>query len=171
MTKGIYHQATRLLTKEGNLDHHSMIIQRLLNALDSCHAAKNLHARRSEKLQEQLAAKDSLNSDLMANCNQLRDRCWMAESELAGWQKIAIDERARRIISMEPEAKFDRYDLQECPRIGYICDENDGYCVLSECPSRTFWEQIAAKELQLEADSMQSEELAHVTLDRIRDGA
>jgi chromosome segregation ATPase len=29
-----------------------------------------------------LAAKDSLNNDLMANCNQLRDRCWKAEAEV-----------------------------------------------------------------------------------------
>ena len=74
MTKGIYYQAARMLTKEGNLDHHSMIIQKLLNALDNCHAAKNLHARRSEKLQEQLAAKDI---------------------ELVRWQQIAQDRTAR----------------------------------------------------------------------------
>jgi len=69
--------------------------------------------------------------------------------ECEEWKRIAIEERAQRIISMEPEAKFDRYDLQECPQICYICDENDGYCVLSECPSKTFWKQIAAKELNL----------------------
>jgi hypothetical protein len=47
-----------------------------------------------EKRLEQLAAKDALNNDLMANCNQLRDRCWKAESKLARWQKIAIKERS-----------------------------------------------------------------------------
>ena len=107
-------------------------------------------------LQREIAAKDTLNNDLMANCNQLRDRCWKAEGEIAKWQKIAIDERAQRIISMEPEAKFDRYGLQECPRIGYICDENDGHCVLSECPSKTFWRQTAAQELHLEMSQSQS---------------
>ena len=76
----------------------------------------------------------------------------VAECEF--WQQRAIEERAQRIISMGPEEKFDRYDLQECPKIGYICDENDGYCVLSECPSITFWKQIAAKELGLQEEKI-----------------
>jgi len=63
-------------------------ISRLRAQVENCHAAKNLHARRSEKLQEQLTAKDALNNDLMANFNQLRDRCWKAESELARWQQM-----------------------------------------------------------------------------------
>jgi len=33
--------------------------------------------------------------DLLANCNQLRERCWKAESELARWEHIAIEATAR----------------------------------------------------------------------------
>lgn len=63
----------------------------------------------AERLEGLLAAKDALNNDLMSNCNQLRDRCWKAEGELARWQKIAIDELAR---SMYNEAMIGReYDL------------------------------------------------------------
>ena len=64
-----------------------------------------------KKFLEAVAAKDSLNTDLMANCNQLRDRCWKAESKLARWQQIAINELAR---SMYNEAMIDReYDLPD----------------------------------------------------------
>lgn len=41
----------------------------------------------AERLEGLLAAKDDLNNDLMANCNQLRNGCWKAESELARFQK------------------------------------------------------------------------------------
>jgi hypothetical protein len=45
----------------------------------------------------EIAVKDSLNNDLIANCNQLRNRCWKAESELARWRQIAIDLKAKEI--------------------------------------------------------------------------
>ncbi|MCK9566685.1 MAG: hypothetical protein M0Q43_11630, partial [Methanothrix sp.] len=50
-----------------------------------------------ETASKTLATKDVLNNDLMANCNQLRDRCWKAEGELARWQKIAMDLKAKEI--------------------------------------------------------------------------
>jgi hypothetical protein len=48
-------------------------------------------------LVEEIKQCKSLNNGLMANCNQLRDRCWKAEGELSKWQQIAIDERAQII--------------------------------------------------------------------------
>jgi len=85
--------------------------------------AERAHESLDAIRRNQLAAKDSLNNDLMANCNQLRDRCWKAESEverlleedkmndlqihnmdlqlidkdieLTRWKEIAIDERAK----------------------------------------------------------------------------
>ncbi|MCK9568922.1 hypothetical protein M0R72_08275 [Candidatus Pacearchaeota archaeon] len=97
------------------------------------------NAEESAKLQRllmQLAAKDAiisdelarrkalgaLNEDLMANCNQLRDRCWKAESELARWQQIAIDERAAKIqeansgdfVDAQGNYIFQVMDIEKC---------------------------------------------------------
>lgn len=76
-------------------------------------------------LTDELAAKDSLNNDLMVNCNQLRDRCWKVESELSRWRQIAIEER------------FNYLDL---------CDAQ--YYPNGDRPD---YRAQAAKELQLEA--------------------
>jgi len=41
-----------------------------------------MHLRRENELR-QMNELGTQNNDLMANCNQLRDRCWKAEGELA----------------------------------------------------------------------------------------
>jgi hypothetical protein len=68
-----------------------------------CAAKKNLVRRDVdiENLMKELAVKDSHNNDPMANCNQLRNRCWKAEGELAKWREIAIEAKAEAIYSME----------------------------------------------------------------------
>jgi hypothetical protein len=121
MTKGIYHQAARMLTKEGNLDHHSMIIQRLLNALDACRAAKNLHAMRSEKLQE----------------------------ELARLREIAIEATATRLGGLPNTGPCKhRTGYEYCELLNGICD---GYPhMLTICPSRDHWRAIAARALDIQ---------------------
>jgi hypothetical protein len=93
-----------------------------------------------QRLLMQLATKDALNNDLMANCNQLRDRCWKAESKLARWQKIAIEERAKRI---EAYCKYDG--------VGLKCDisSKGGWCDTCTQPSKI--RARAAKELNLQA--------------------
>ena len=146
MTKGIYHQAIRLLQKEGNLDHHSHIIQELVTEIkrlrvELC-AAKHHIMRRDEdiaNLMKEIAAKDALNNDLMANCNQLRDRCWKAEGELDRWQKITIEERAKHIKS------YCKYD-----DMGLKCDisSKGGWCDACTQPSKI--KAQAAKELNLQ---------------------
>jgi hypothetical protein len=67
--------------------------------MENCAATKNMVGRDEDiaNLMKEIAAKDALNDDLMANCNQLRNRCWKAEGELARWQKIAVEERAAKI--------------------------------------------------------------------------
>ncbi|MCK9185080.1 MAG: hypothetical protein M0Q16_06875 [Candidatus Cloacimonetes bacterium] len=37
--------------------------------------------------------------DLLANCNQLRTRCWKAEGDCQRWQQTAIEERANRLAA------------------------------------------------------------------------
>lgn len=120
-------------------------IQRL-RVLD-CVAEKNM-ARRDEdisNLVRELAVKDALNNDLMANCNQLRDRCWKAEGELARWQKIAINERAKQMNG--PCEYRTRYEW--CDKLEASCD---GFPhMFGGCPIKETWRSMAAKELQLEA--------------------
>jgi Mg2+ and Co2+ transporter CorA len=68
---------------------------------------------------QQLTAKDAEINDLMANCNQLRDRCWKAEGELVRWQKIAIDLKAvsyfvnfksrEQVFDLQPKEIQDKY--------------------------------------------------------------
>ena len=78
----------------------SEIVRDLVNEIEHHRDTDLMYARDKQwqkdyaALHRQLAAKDALNTDLMANCNQLRDRCWKAEGELARWRKIAIDEKA-----------------------------------------------------------------------------
>jgi hypothetical protein len=133
-------------------------ISRLQTQVENCHAAKNLHVRRSEKLQEQLAAKDALNNDLMANCNQLRDRCWKAESELARWQKIAIEATAMQLDDL-PNADRCKH------RTGYeYCDLLDDICdgfphMLEICPIKEHWMSIATKELNLQVTQPDDDKL------------
>lgn len=114
-------------------------ISRLQTQVENCHAAKNLHARRSEKLQEQLAAKDALNNDLMTNCNQLRDRCWKAESELARWQNIAIGAKAEAIYNLYWQGVITEHPTQS-HQMPVYCDLDD----------KTKYQADAAKELNLQ---------------------
>jgi len=141
-------------------------INRLRAQVENCHAAKNLHVRRSEKLQEQLAAKDSLNSDLMANCNQLRERCWKAESELDRWQKIAIEERSWLLLL--------ETDILDLPLRENYANQTEKYHDRATKELNLQVTQEAGYVERLESayitDSMQSEELAQAALDRIREG-
>jgi hypothetical protein len=91
-----------------------------------------------QRLLMQLATKDALNNDLMANCNQLRDRCWKAEGELARWQQLAIDLKAvsyfvnsksrEQVFDLQPKEIRDKYrdraakelDLQVTQEAGYV---------------------------------------------------
>ncbi|MDD3906422.1 MAG: hypothetical protein PHS46_07890 [Candidatus Omnitrophica bacterium] len=84
------------------------------------------------------------NDDLMANCNQLRDRCWKAEGELARWQQIAIEERAK--------CNWYKSTLDDL-EISYIPWDSiaTGGCNI---PLADYWQEYreqAAQELQLEA--------------------
>jgi hypothetical protein len=169
-------------------------IKRLRTQVENCHAAKNLHTRRSEKLQEQLATKDAANNDLMANCNQHRDRCRKAESELARWQKIAVDERARVLYfahagddmydtgCLEESDHFKTRHLPEAARelrLESAEDEPDAdnltiaYMMGSKKADerlKVLLKYVFRLERAYIADSMQSEELARAALGRIREG-
>ena len=63
-------------------------------SLDAAEALIRKNAETINAQAKRMVELESLNDDLLANCNQLRDRCWKAEGELDRWQKIAIDERA-----------------------------------------------------------------------------
>jgi hypothetical protein len=65
--------------------------------------------------------------------------------ELARWQKVARDERAKLIL--DSEDKFERAKIHHCPHITESCQDD---CDFSWCPSSDFWRSIAAQELQLE---------------------
>jgi len=93
--------------------------------------------------------------DLLANCNQLRERCWKTESELARWQQIAIDERAR--IILDAEDKFERAKIHHCPNTSESCQDD---CDLSWCPSAEFWRSVATKELGQAAKELDLEQEA-----------
>jgi len=82
--------------------------------------------------------------DLMANCNQLRDRCWKAEGELARWREIAIEERAKQ---MDGPCDF-RTKYEWCDIMRASCD---GFPHMWECcPNKDHWRSEAAKELNLQ---------------------
>jgi isopentenyldiphosphate isomerase len=127
-----------------------------------------------ESIKEQLAANDAINNDLMTNCNQLRDRCWKAESEvkhlreqlaevreeqenenkksfdvfifqkeqlvakdieLARWQEIAIEERAKSLV-IYPDTWDDLYEVIRHPK--------------TNAHSKDYYREQAAKELGIQ---------------------
>lgn len=68
-----------------------------------------MHLRRLNELR-QMNELGTQNKDLMANCNQLRDRCWKAERELATTRAALIKERNRYLVDFIHE--YD--DIQDC---------------------------------------------------------
>jgi len=113
----------------------------------------------SDASMEQLAAKDSLNSDLMANCNQLRDRCWKLENELARWRQIATVELCKTIAFAPSDAlksEYMQYAKLAAKELNLQSEHEMGY---TERLERAYI-----------ADSMQSEELARAALNKIREG-
>jgi DNA repair exonuclease SbcCD ATPase subunit len=102
-----------------------------------------MHLRRENELR-QMNELGTQNKDLMANCNQLRDRCWKAEGELARWQKNAIEEKAKQ---MSGPCDF-RTEYEWCDSRQASCD---GFPHMWECcPNQDHWLSIAAKELNLQ---------------------
>jgi hypothetical protein len=64
---------------------------------------------------------------------------------------MAVEERARYILETDEDGKkFVPLDIEECPHHDLGCDEE---CNLKRCPSKNFWLQVAAKELDLESTS------------------
>jgi len=99
------------------------------------------------ELHKQLAAKDALNNDLMTNCNQLRDRCWKAEGELARWREIAIEERAKIIFQqkMQPWRNLSHWDS--------LSEEDSKISVGGvdlPCPGKAHWRSISANDLDIQ---------------------
>jgi len=115
--------------------------------------------KRLRVLEANMKRRDDDIDDLLANCNQLRERCWKTESELARWQQIAIDERAR--IILDAEDKFERAKIHHCPNTSESCQDD---CDLSWCPSAEFWRSVATKELGQAAKELDLEqEASYVT--------
>ena len=75
--------------------------------------------------------------EVMANCNQLRKRCWKAEDQLAAWQKIAIEEYAKFLFYLQ-------YDDDPDPRISWHKEKAERPEFVSK-----YYDQ-AAKELGLQ---------------------
>lgn len=122
-------------------------IKRLQAQVENCHAAKNLHARRSEKLQEQLVAKDDLLTQNQLTIQMHHSNVLELQKELDRWQKIAIDEKLKYILERDGSFKFDLADTDHCPVTCHDCEED---CSFGWCPSKDFWRSIAAKELNLQ---------------------
>lgn len=81
----------------------------------------------------------ALRDDLVKNCNHLRNRAQKAESELARWQKIAIDERAGKLIlTRDCTQNEDAADFHHRCECGYS---------LEKCPIADWWREQAAREL------------------------
>jgi hypothetical protein len=55
--------------------------------------------------------------DLLANCSQLRERCWKAENELFRWQQIAIEERVNWLYAIESTGGYDMMKVAD------LCDK------------------------------------------------
>ncbi len=55
--------------------------------------------KRLRVLEANMKRRDDDIDDLLANCNQLRTRCWKAEGDCQRWQQIAIEERANRLAA------------------------------------------------------------------------
>jgi len=147
-------------------------VNRLRAQVENCHAAKNLHARRSEKLQEQLAAKDI---------------------ELSRWQQIAIEAKAEAIFWMEQTAPSDddpewdaigkdwadAYREQAAQELNLQATQpdDDNLTIAYMLGGKKADERrevlqgyVARLEKAYLADSMQSEELARGALNKIREG-
>ena len=95
MTNDLISQAEALLGRFAALKEHAKIKPNavIFEMID----IKEALIEMAPGLVEEIKQCKSLNNGLMANCNQLRDRCWKAEGELSKWQQIAIDERAQII--------------------------------------------------------------------------
>jgi hypothetical protein len=106
-------------------------IERLKAQLENCHAAKNLHAMRSEKLQADMAAKDKAIESLEYRNHRWQDDFNAQNIELAKWRAIAIEERA---INFTAEAGIANRD-----------DWNEDIVL-----NKDHYREIAAKELDLQ---------------------
>jgi seryl-tRNA synthetase len=149
----------------------------------------------NRRLKEQLATENSLNNDLMANCNQLRDRCWKAESELDRWQKIAIDEKAALLsfaamisppmpdeliefyMKKAKENKDKKRSIAAKELDLQLLQPDDNLTIAYMLGGKKADERrevlqgyVARLEKAYLADSMQSEELARGALNKIREG-
>jgi hypothetical protein len=155
----------------------------LANALSDLKHEKErvevMHLRRENELR-QMNELGTQNKDLMANCNQLRDRCWKAEQEVEqlealktgimltyepigpvtfnGVEYVPKEELARWWeIAIEERAKqmngpcdF-RTKYEWCDNLQASCD---GFPRMWECcPNKDRWRSEAAKELQLKDDN------------------
>lgn len=112
-------------------------IKRLQAQVENCHAAKNLHARRSEKLQEQLVAKDDLLAQNQITIQMHHRNVLELQKELATWQKIAIDEHTKYLAA------------SHCTTLVVHSDAIEGTMRMIEDHIPVFREQ-AAKELNLQ---------------------
>ena len=145
MTKGIYHQAVRLLQKEGNLDHHSRIIERLVDEIKRLRADneflhKFVDAPGStlesaldmvRKLMDAIEKQQTAFKDAIETAGKtLTDK----DIELARWRQIAIEERAK--ILSDPAAWDDRYETIRHPK--------------TNIHSKDYFRERAAKELNLQ---------------------
>lgn len=84
-------------------------IKRLQAQVENCHAAKNLHARRSEKLQEQLVAKDDLLTQNQLTIQMHHSNVLELQKELDRWQKIAIEATAKHNLINALDAREREY--------------------------------------------------------------
>ena len=97
MSKGIYHQAIRLLQKEGDLDHHSRIMERLVAEIGRLRELLQAAEKRHQYNESRLATKnDAIKSLEYRNHRRQEDFCAL-KSELARWQQIATDLKADEI--------------------------------------------------------------------------
>ncbi len=78
--------------------------------------------------------------DLMANCNQLRDRCWKAESELDRWQKIAIEATARAMWEgRDGDITYTDYEKQAARELNLQATHEAGYVKRLESAFLDMW--------------------------------
>ncbi|MCK9568698.1 hypothetical protein M0R72_07145 [Candidatus Pacearchaeota archaeon] len=76
-------------------------------------------------------------SDLMANCNQLRTRCWKAEEDCKRWQQVAIEAKAvlhfvnfpnrEQGFYLQPKEIQDNYRKQTAKELGLQMEQEASY--------------------------------------------
>jgi len=81
--------------------------------------------------------KDDLNNGLMANCNQLRTRCWKAEEDCKRWQQAAIESKAvlhfvnfpsrEQVFYLQPKEIQDNYRKQAAKELGLRMEQEASY--------------------------------------------